>query len=283
MPALVTPFSREGELDLEAHRHNLCTLWQRGVRGFLLGGSTGEGPYLEAGERHLLVEAARQELPEEAFLMMGLASETLRGALDQAGEAAQAGADALLALTPTSLARGNDQAVAGFYRDLADHCRRPVLLYSVPPYTAYQLPPDVGVELARHPNIGGMKDSSGQPVNIARLTDQVDKDFLVFAGSSAAISLSLAAGAYGAITASANYAPELLAEVVELESAESSREAQARLRRLSGLVEAHRISGVKMAARAAGLRPGHPRLPLRPLEGPPAEAIEQAMAAHLAP
>ncbi|MGH8936777.1 MAG: dihydrodipicolinate synthase family protein [Acidimicrobiia bacterium] len=281
MPALVTPFTRDGEPDLEAHLFNLSALWERGVRGFLIAGSTGEGPYLETGERRLLVRAAR-ELLEEAFLICGAASETLRGAVAQAEEVSAAGADALLALTPTSLARGNSAAVRGFYEELAQASSLPVMLYSVPSYTAYELPVELAVELAGQHNMAGMKDSGGQPVRIARLIEEAPKEFLVYAGASAAVALSLAAGAYGAITASANYVPELVMEVVEADSAPQAAPAQARLRELAGVVEAHRIPGVKAAAEAAGLRPGHPRRPLQRLKGPQATEIHRAMAAYLA-
>jgi 4-hydroxy-2-oxoglutarate aldolase len=281
MPALVTPFTRDGELDLEAHLYNLSALWERGLRGFLIAGSTGEGPYLEPGERHLLVTTARGLL-EDAFLICGVASETLRGAVAQTEEAAAAGADALLALTPTSLARGNSAAVRGFYQELAQASPQPLMLYSVPSYTAYDLPIELAAELAGERNVAGMKDSGGQPVRIARLVEEAPKEFLVYAGASVAVALSMAAGAYGAITASANYVPELVIEVVEADSTPQAAQAQARLRELSEVVEAHRIPGVKAAAEAAGLRPGHPRRPLQRLKGPQSTEIHRAMAAYLA-
>jgi 4-hydroxy-2-oxoglutarate aldolase len=281
MPALVTPFTRDGEPDLEAHLYNLSALWERGVRGFLIAGSTGEGPYLEPGERHLLVTAAR-ELFEDAFLICGVASETLRRAVAQTEEAAAAGADALLALTPTSLARGYSVAVRGFYQELAQASPLPLMLYSVPSYTAYDLPIELAVELAGERNVAGMKDSGGQPVRIARLVEGAPKEFLVYAGASSAVALSMAAGAYGAITASANYVAELVIEVVEADSTPQAAQAQARLRELSEVVEAHRIPGVKAATEAAGLRPGHPRRPLQRLKGPQSTEIHRAMAAYLA-
>ena len=112
MPALITPFDAAGDLDRSAHHHNLRLLWERGIRGFLLGGSNGEGPYLEPGERRALAETARAAVPE-AFLLAGLAAESVRQALSQAEEAAAGGADALLALCPTSLARATPPPSAG--------------------------------------------------------------------------------------------------------------------------------------------------------------------------
>lgn len=284
MPALVTPFTEAGEVDLDAHRHNVGLLWDRGVRGFLIGGSTGEGPYLEPGEREALVGEARRHLPADAFLLGGVAAETLRLARRQLAEVAAAGADAALVLTPTTLTRGQEPSVVeGFYRELAGESPIPLLLYSVPSYTAYELPLEVAARLLDHPGVAGMKDSGGQPVRLARLAARASGEVFLFAGASAALAWSVAGGGYGAITASANYAPELVAEVVEAarRSPQEAREAQERLARLSGEVEAHRIPGVKQAARSVGLRPGSPRRPLRPLEGAQAAEVEEAMAAYL--
>ena len=143
MPALITPFTQRGEIDLKAHTRNMRVLAERGMEGFVIGGSNGEGPYLEPGERGRLVKAGRRR---KAHLMAGIAAESTRVALAQVAEATEAGADSLLVLTPTTMARGRDDAVVDFYRVIAESAEIPVLLYSVPPVTAYSLP----IELVAH-------------------------------------------------------------------------------------------------------------------------------------
>ncbi len=279
LPALVTPFTRSGRLDLNAHRHNLGVLTERGIKGFLIGGSTGEGPYLEPGERHHLVTAARQELGTRSFLLAGVAAESLRVALAQAEEAAIAGADATLVLTPTSMVRGNHAAVAGFFAEVANQSPIPVFLYSVPAVTGYALPVEHAIELSRHPNIVGMKDSGGHPVDMARLAQETVDGFVLMTGSSKAVSLCITAGAHGAITASSNYLAELVNEVVSLarRSPRSATGQQSLLARLSTAVEAHRVPGVKAAAALTGLQPGYPRKPLRPLPKRDQERIKMVL------
>ena len=120
MPALITPFDRAGEIDLSAHRHNLGILSEKGVRGFLLAGSTGEGPYLEPGERYPLVHAARKTLGRRTHLICGVTAETTRLGLRLIAEAADGGADAVLVMTPTTLVRSRIQYVESFYVALAD-------------------------------------------------------------------------------------------------------------------------------------------------------------------
>ena len=93
MPALITPFGQRGEIDIKAHSGNMRVLAWRGIDGFLIGGSNGEGPYLEAGERARLVKAGRRR---KAHLMVGVAAQSTRTALTQVSEAAEAGADSLL-------------------------------------------------------------------------------------------------------------------------------------------------------------------------------------------
>ncbi len=278
MPALVTPFDEDGEIDLDAHRHNLATLAGRGVAGFVIAGSTGEGPYLEPGERSALVGAAREELGTKPFLVCGVAAETLRAARRQTAEAADAGADAALVMTPTALVRGRHDAVRTFYIELAADAPLPVLLYSVPAVTGYELPVDVAQELLSHRTaIVGMKDSGGHPVRIQQLAGAVEGSFL-FGGASRAVSLSVAGGGHGAITASGNYAPSLVREVITASRKGKAADAQERLTGLVGLVEARGLAGTKLAASVAGLRPGHSRRPVRPLGDADAAQLQRQLA-----
>ena len=110
MPALVTPFDAAGAIDFLAHAHNVAFMVDKGITGFLLGGPTGEGPYLEPGERRLLVEATR-ELADDALVLCGVAAQSNRQAPSQGEEAAAGGADAALVMTPTTLARTRPDAV----------------------------------------------------------------------------------------------------------------------------------------------------------------------------
>jgi 4-hydroxy-2-oxoglutarate aldolase len=282
MPALITPFTRSGAIDEDAVAHNVASLWDSGVKGFLLAGSNGEGPYLEPGERRALCSVARQAAPR-AFLVCGVAAESVRTALSQAEEAAAGGADTVLLLSPTTLVRGRHHLVAGFFTDVADAGPLPVYLYSVPGVTAYDLPVDVALEVAAHPNVTGMKDSGGHPVKAAALVAGAPEGFSLYVGSSAALTQSVAAGAVGGITSSANYVPDLVGRVAAAarRSVRSALPDQRRLTRLAAAVEAHGVAGVKAASAETGLRPGIPRPPLRPLTGAARRAVRELVRAHL--
>lgn len=261
MPALITPFTRSGEIDIDAHTSNLRVLADAGIRGFVIGGSNGEGPYLEPGDRQRLVKAGRRR---KAHFMVGIAAESTRVALRQVQEAVDAGADSVLVLTPTTLSRGRDDAVLRFYRGVADVSSLPLFLYSVPGVTAYNLPVDLVSKLSRHENIVGMKDSSGDVVRLQSIIDAAPAEFILYSGSSKALTAAMAIGCHGAITGSGNYVPDLVLRTLAAakESPQRARKLQKRLSAISADVEAHGVPGVKAAAKAAGLDPGHPREPL---------------------
>ncbi len=270
LPALLTPFTRRGVIDEDAHSENVAELARQGITGFVIGGSTGQGPYLEPGERSTLVAGARAARPS-AYLMCGVNGETVRSAVDQAEEAAGAGADAALVLTPTTLVRNRHHLVRGFFEDVANASPIPVFLYSVPGVTGYELPLDVVTGLAEHANVIGMKDSGGHPARAADIVRGTPDDFLLVCGASAAVFLCTAAGAHGAVTASGNYAAALVS------AARRSADAQGTLTTLTRVVEAHGVPGTMTAAALTGLTAGTPRRPLRSTPAPARRDIESAL------
>jgi len=280
MPAMITPFTEHGVIDADAHGSNVAILSSSRIEGFLIAGSTGEGQYLEPGERRLLVETARASVPD-AYLMCGIAAESLRGAMSQTSEAVDGGADSVLVITPTSLVRGRDDLVTDFYRDVADRSPVPIFLYSVPKVTGYELPTSVAASLSGHKRVAGMKDSGGQPLRVPALLEGSPSGFDVYSGSTPALSLSIMAGARGGITASSNYAGGLALAVIEAAkaSAATSMGPQAKLTRVASAVEQHGIAGVKAAAAMIGLVPGWVRRPLAPPSPAAVETIRAALEA----
>jgi len=270
MPALITPFDTTAEVDLSAHRHNVGVAQRQGAKGILIAGSTGEGPYLEPGERAALVEAARA-ISSDLVVLCGIFAESDREARSQIIEAADNGADAVLVVTPTTLIRGRDTAVFDYFTRIARFSPVPVLLYTVPPVTGYELPVHTIAELAAHDNVRGIKDSGGVPSRIAALEPILNDRFVVYAGNSAALLESGQLGAHGAITASANYA----AETVD-RSVGGDERAQADLNAITSVVQRFGVAGTKFAASLGGMRVGASRLPILPLDAAAEESIKTA-------
>ena len=137
------------------------------------------------------------------------------------------------------------------------------------------------LSVANRPGIVGMKDSGGQPLRVQQIMGGVNNDFRMFAGASPALALSMAAGGYGAITASANYAPTLVSDVVDAarKGLDKAADAQDKLAGLSRLVDSRGVPGVKLAAEIAGLQPGLPRLPLEPLASDDSSSLRRQLEA----
>ncbi len=271
MVAIVTPFDEAGGLDLDAYRSVVSDIAAEGCNGFVVAGSTGEGPYLEPGERRALVAATRERSPD-SYILCGVNAESIRQAQRQVDEAADGGADAVLVITPTTLVRSKDALVADFYTTLADASPVPVWLYSVPKVTGYGLPIEVAEHLAPHGNIAGIKDSSGILERIESLAP-ID-DLLVYCGASAIVKKAVETGADGAITASANYV------YAQVDAAVGGDEAaQTIVRDVTSVVEPNGVPGTKAAASLAGRRVGSPRAPLNALEPDATARIRDVLAA----
>lgn len=274
MPAIVTPFDESGDIDVDTHRHNVAVLADRGITGFVVGGSTGEGPYLEPGERAALIAATKDASPD-AFVLGGIVAESLREATRLAAEVASAGADAVLAMSPTTLVRGRDHLVAGYYEALADAATLPVFLYTVPGVTGYSMPLEAIAQAASHPNIVGIKDSGG---DLDRVSPTVGTGLITLVGASAILGPAIAAGAHGGITASTNYAAPIVLSLAETAAAGGDiTDSQATLTTVSRAVEQHGAPGTKYAASKVGLRVGVPRLPLREPDADARAAIDAAL------
>jgi 4-hydroxy-tetrahydrodipicolinate synthase len=177
-------------------------------------------------------------------------------------EAARADADAVLVVTPTTLVRHRPDLIETFFTEVIDAAPLPVLLYSVSKVTGVVLAEQSVAMLSSR--VVGMKDSEGDPLRAGRLVASAPDTFHLFAGATAAVSLSIGTGAFGAITASANYAPRLVRDTVSAaqRSLRSANQLQRRLTTASAAIERHGIPAIKYAASRVGFAPGSSRSPL---------------------
>ena len=167
-PAITTPFYSDGAVYFRKLEHNVERYSRSPVAGMVVLGSTGETVFLSVGEQREVLETAIAAAASEKVMVAGVGQESVRHTLSLAEEAARLEYDVVLVRTP-HFYRGQmtPQVMLNYYRTVADASPLPVLLYSVPPLTNYELPTDVVGELSEHPNIIGLKDSSGRPERIA--------------------------------------------------------------------------------------------------------------------
>lgn len=267
-PPLVTPFDAEGEVDEDRLVRLVDWIVGRGVTFLVPCGSNSEAELMSVEERARVVELVAERAPDDVPVLAGTGHPGLRETLRQTELAAEAGADGALVVTPFYY--GHDQAtLADYYRTVADESSIPIYLYSVPKLTHVTLEPDAVGELATHPNIAGMKDSSGDLEAFQRERRLAGEEFELFVGSGSVFAHALAAGADGAILALANIAPERTSEVFDLHQAgkgEQARALGAELVELNRAVTARfGVPGLKAAMRERGAPAGHARAPHQPV------------------
>ena len=262
LPPIPTPFDREGRLDEEAFRE-LAQALDPLVDGLLVYGSNGEGVHLTPEERARGLRALR---PRKPFLV-GLMEETLPQAEGALLEAKAAGAMALLATPPRYYHGSLGAGLLRYYEALAE--KMPLFLYHVPQNTKVDLPLEAVEALAPHPNVLGIKDSSGDLSRIAFYQARL-QEFRVYTGHAPTFLGALALGAEGGILAAANLAPRayraLLDHFREGRLAEA-QELQKKLFPLGDLLAKGGVPLLKQALRHLGLPAGYPRPPY-PAESP---------------
>ena len=281
-PPVVTPFDRRGEVDAGLYRENLRRYVGIGLGGIVVTGSTGEAPYLAVRERLQLVELARGIVKPPELLIVGTGLEGTRETLRLSREAVERGADALLVVTPNYYkSRMDATALIAHYRAVADGVRRPVLIYSIPQFTGIHIGTDTIAALSRHPNIRGLKESSGNLDFVKQVLRSVRPGFRVLVGSVLILLDGLRAGAVGAVLGQADFAPDLCVAVYEAflqGRMETARELQRRLEPLAQKINVpYGVSGVKAALDLAGYAGGAPRGPLMPLNAAARRTVAAAL------
>jgi 4-hydroxy-2-oxoglutarate aldolase len=281
-----TPFDPEtGDVDVVAMRANVRRWMQAPLSGVVLFGSTGEGLLLEDGERAALLEGTREVVEGGRLLLAGTGAESTRTAIRLARDAARYGADAVLVHAPAYYRpQMTPEALRDHFAAVADGSPVPVLLYQVPPqYSGVELPAGLVRELAKHPNVAGIKDSSGDLKTLAALVDACEGRAAVLAGSGAVFYGALEVGAAGGILAVSLLVPGEACAIHDhyragrLADAGRVQERVAPLHR--AVVGALGVAGVKAGMDALGMRGGAPRPPLKPLRARDAEAVRAALAA----
>jgi 4-hydroxy-2-oxoglutarate aldolase len=210
-------------------------------------------------------------MPSDRPLLVGTGGESTRGVIARNRAMAERGADAVLVVGPHYYGDAMTyEALREHYLRIADASPVPVLLYTIPKFMHFALPPEVVAVLARHENIIGMKDSAGDAALFRRYLESRSPTFRVLTGSGILLAEALRLGADGAILGVALFAPGLSLDVLRGAregDAEGVAEAQSRLAPLAArIVGALGPTGVKAALDAVGLRGGAPRAPLRPLD-----------------
>ncbi len=267
LPAIITPFKEDGELDEEGLRGNIEFFGEAGVSGIVPCGTTGESATLTFAEHKKVVEVAVDS--SRVKVVAGTGSNNTREAVELTKHAEDAGADAALLITPY-YNKPNDRGMIAHFRTVAERCDLPLILYNVPSRTGINLKPEVVAELARIENVVGIKEASGNLSQISSIIELTkDEDFVVLSGDDGLTLPIMALGGRGVVSVVADVAPRKMVAMVDA-MLEGDLETARRMHYLLSplardlFLETNPIP-VKTATGMIGLAAGPLRLPLAPI------------------
>jgi 4-hydroxy-2-oxoglutarate aldolase len=280
-PALTTPFEK-GDLSASQLKSNIEKFERINLSGYLVLGSTGESVLMNDREGIKAVETVRASASEGKTIIAGTGMQSTRATIEFTNLAAGAGADYGLVVTPFYFKRQmTAENLENYYREVAEKSKIPVLMYNVPKFTGLDLPLNAILSLADHPNIAGLKESSGNMALMGELMKSCPEDFVIFQGTGSLLFTSLMLGARGGILALSNMAPAETVEIFEMVNAgqlEKAREIQMRLITLNErVVNTYGVPGIKCAMDLLGYFGGHPRPPLQPVAQEIKDSIGQLL------
>lgn len=278
---MVTPFDETGTIRYDAFERNIEKYLEAGIEGYLVLGSNGESVYLEHSEKLKLIEAARKRVPSSMTLLAGTGVESTQATINLTKEAADRGVDAVLVKNPFYFkSQMTFDVYMAHYTAVADASPVPVIIYNVPVFTGVPLQSKLVIELSKHPNIHGLKDSSGDPKLISEVVWNADGEkFPVLAGAAATLLPAMVAGARGGIIALACAAPRATLALYRAFAGGDYQKAGVVQRIIApaagAVTEKHGIAGLKGAMELEGFQPGLPRRPLLPLKPAQREDLVQ--------
>lgn len=274
IPPMITPLNPDFTLDI-AHTEKLIDhLIFGGVHGLFILGTTGEFAGLSSDVKSDLIRLTCRQVKGRVSVLVGITDCSIIESLDSAAIAKESGADALVAAAPFYMNIGQDELIT-YFQKLADSVELPLFIYDMPSHTKINIEIETAVKLSKHPNIVGIKDSSGNTQNFLALCKafQNQPEFKIFVGPEEILAETLKMGGHGGVAGGANLFPKLyvaLYEAFEKKETETVKKLQDTILFLSKNLynnETYRSSylkGLKAAMTFEGLCQGNFAPPLFP-------------------
>jgi 4-hydroxy-tetrahydrodipicolinate synthase len=263
--ALVTPFTRSGEVDEQAVRRLGRRQIDNGAHFLVPVGTTGENPTLDTHERIRMVEILVDEAKGQVPVLAGCGGYNTREIVQLAKEMQSAGADGLLSVTPY-YSKPTQEGIVQHFKAIADATPLPVVLYNIPGRTGVNIETPTMARLAQLPSIVGVKEASGSLSQMCDVLRTVPSEFLVLSGDDALTLPLMAVGGRGVISVVSNQIPKEMSQMVEAAERNDFAAARAIHSRIVGLMQINFVEGnpgpVKYAMAAMGLIEEVFRLPI---------------------
>ena len=267
-PPIPTPFVN-GKIAYDELASNIEKWSKTGLKGLVAMGSNGEYIYLSAEEKRKFVEKVVEMTPDDMLVIAGTGCESTQETIELTRDCAACGAHAALVVTPHYYGgRMNETALQAYFEAVADGSPIPILLYNVPKFTHINMTAGLVAKLSRHPNIVGIKDSTGNVIQLGEFANRVDADFNLLVGTAGALFGALSLGCVGGVLALANVAPQICVRIhrhAQEGNFEAAKKLQLKMIPVNQAVTAtYGVPGLKAAMDMLGYFGGDPRPPLLP-------------------
>ena len=282
--AMITPFDERGELDASEAARIAAWLIDRGNDGLVIAGSTGEGQTLSPQERSALVSAVKEVSAGRAAVIANAGSNDTRDSVASVAQAQAAGADAILAVVPY-YNKPTQRGMLAHFGAIAQATPLPIIIYNIPGRTGANMLPETLLELARrHANIAGVKESSGDLMQIGTILADRKPGFIVYSGDDHLFLPCLSMGADGVVgVASHLCSPEYRALLEAYRGGHVDEAARIHLSLLPlirALFATTNPIAVKWAMKSLGFRTGECRLPLDTIPDAVADRLQPLLARY---
>lgn len=283
LTAMVTPFDKHGEVDLEATKGLVNHLIANGSDGLVVAGTTGESPTLSHNEKLALFKLVVETVNGRVPVIAGTGSNNTKESVELTKEAEAAGVDGIMLVVPY-YNKPSQEGMFQHFRTIAAATSLPVMLYNIPGRSVVNMEAETIIRLSRIENIVSVKEASGDLDQVAEIISKAKGNFSVYTGDDSLTLPTLAIGGTGVVSVASHIIGNEMQEMVQLFLQGDVANAAALHRHLLPLMQelfvAPNPTPVKAGLNRIGVEVGGVRLPLVPLNERELESLHHVMAAY---
>ncbi|GGX22049.1 dihydrodipicolinate synthase family protein [Aquimarina muelleri] len=270
MPAVTTKFTKDDTLDLKMFEVNIHAQLEAGVHGIILGGTLGEASTLSDDEKRILVKTTVDIVKNKVPVIINIAEQTTKGAIEAVKKAKEDGASGLMVLPPMRYNAGDHETIV-YFKEIAQSTDLPIMVYNNPVDYKIEVTLDMFEELLKLDNIQAVKESTRDISNVTRIKNRFGDRLKIFTGVDTLALESLIMGADGWVAGLVDAFPAETVAIYELQKAGRIKEAIAIYRWFLPLLEldinAKLVQNIKLAEVATGIGSENVRAPRLSLVG----------------
>ena len=279
--AMVTPFDKKGEVDYDQAKKLALALIKSGSEGLVLAGTTGESPTLLHKEEELpLFEEVKKAVGNKASIIANTGSNSTAEAVESTQDAEKIGVDACLLVVPY-YNKPTQEGLYQHFKTIAESTKLPCILYNLPIRTITNMSAETTIRLSKIPNIIGIKEGSGDLIQVAKIIQGAKKGFLVWSGDDGDTLPMLSIGGHGVISVASHLAGKQMHDMIySFVNGDTRKAAEIHMQLLPLFTSLFLVSNpqpVKYALNKIGFNVGEPRLPLVEPDAVTAALIDEAL------